>query len=312
MIIKRKITMMFKIVELALSLVTIMPSYSLASGTGTTGAQFLRLGAGARPVAMGGAYTALANDANGPQYNPAGIGWNQNKEAIASYIDYLQGITYGYVGYIQPVGQKDNFGVALAYLNSGIIDQTDLSGTKVGTFSSNQSLVMLTYAHNFGSRFALGANLKAFQQKIEAESANGYAVDLGTIYKVKPNLSLGLAVQNLGPGVTFVKEKDPLPVTFKFGILYIFVEDIFCMSADAKYQPKETNKLSENVGLEYWVSKNFAFRAGYDTANINDIENFTGVSAGMGFKVAGVNLNYAWMPYGLLGDTHRISLGFKW
>jgi hypothetical protein len=84
------------------------------------------------------------------------------------------------------------------------------------------------------------------------------------------------------------------------------------MAADAKYQPKENSKISENVGLEYWVSKNFALRAGYDTANISDIESFTGVSAGMGFKVAGIGLNYAWMPYGILGDTHRISLGFKW
>ncbi|MBI5554484.1 MAG: hypothetical protein HY920_01345 [Elusimicrobia bacterium] len=69
-----------------------------ASGTGTTGAQFLRLGAGARPVAMGGAYTAVADDVNGPQYNAAGIAWARHKEAMARYIDYLEGLSYSYLG----------------------------------------------------------------------------------------------------------------------------------------------------------------------------------------------------------------------
>ena len=101
-------------------------------------------------------------------------------------------------------------------------------------------------------------------------------------------------------------------MTIKFGALYMFMENTLNISGDAKYQPKENSKISENVGAEYWVSRNLALRIGYDTASISDIENFTGVSAGMGFKVSGLTLNYAWMPYGILGDTHRISLGFKW
>lgn len=306
---KSKVEAWFLILAIALIFFAV-PAF--ASGAGTTGVQFLRLGAGARPVAMGGAYTAVADDVNGPQYNAAGIAWAKHKEAVASYIDYLEGISYSYLGYIHPLKNGSTLGLALAYLNSGAIDQTDLAGNTLGTFSSAQSLLLLTYAKTVGSKFSWGTNLKVFQQKIEEEKANGYALDFGTIYKIWPRFSFGVNVQNLGPGIKFVREKDPLPLTVKAGAAYIFVEDILTLSADAKYLPKEEHKLSENIGLEYWVSQNMALRVGYDTANISDIENFNGVSAGMGFRFAGFNLNYAWMPYGILGDTHRLSVGYKW
>jgi hypothetical protein len=297
---------------LTMSLVSLGVNTCAASGTGTTGAQFLRLGAGARPVAMGGAYTAVADDVNGPQYNAAGIAWAKHKEAIASYIDYLEGISYSYIGYIHPLKNGSALGLALAYLDSGSIDQTDLAGSTIGAFSSTQSLLLLTYARTVGSKMSWGTNLKVFQQKIEEEKANGYALDFGAMYRFWPRLTFGVSVQNLGPGVKFVQEKDPLPLTVKAGAAYIFVEDVLTLSTDAKYQPKENSKVSENVGLEYWVNQNLALRVGYDTANISDIENFNGITAGLGFQVSGFNLHYAWMPYGILGDTHRISVGFKW
>lgn len=309
---RKRIHILIKIIEVALAFLTTMPSYSAASGIGTTGAQFLRLGAGARPVAMGSAFTAIADDVNGPQYNAAGIAWAKHKEAVASYIDYLEGISYSYIGYIHPLKNGSTLGVAMAYLNSGSIDQTNLAGSTIGTFSSTQGLAMLTYAKTIGSKMSWGTNLKLFQQKIEEEKSNGYALDFGAIYKAWPRLALGFNVQNLGPGVKFVQEKDPLPLTVKAGAAYIFKEDTLTLSTDAKYQPKEDSKVSENAGLEYWVNQNLALRVGYDTANISDIENFNGVTAGLGFQIAGFNLHYAWMPYGILGDTHRISVGYKW
>ncbi|MDD5258568.1 MAG: PorV/PorQ family protein [bacterium] len=309
---RKRISILIRAIEITLAFLTTMPSYTGASGTGTTGAQFLRLGAGARPVAMGNAFTAIADDANGPQYNAAGIAWAKHKEAIASYIDYLEGISYGYVGYIHPLPNGSTLGLALAYLDSGSIDQTDLAGSAIGTFSSTQSLLLMTYARTLGSKMSWGSNLKVFQQKIEQEKANGYAMDLGVIYKFWPRFSTGVNVQNLGPGVKFVQETDPLPLTIKAGAAYIFVADTLTLSADVKYQPKEDSKISENVGLEYWINQNLAVRAGYDTANISDIDNFNGITAGLGFQIAGFNLHYAWMPYGILGDTHRISVGYKW
>ena len=40
---------------------------------GTTAAQFLKIGAGARAIGMGGTYTGISNDIYAVYWNPAGI-----------------------------------------------------------------------------------------------------------------------------------------------------------------------------------------------------------------------------------------------
>ena len=45
-----------------------------------TGAAFLKLGMGARPVGLGGAFTAISNDVNAIAYNPAGIAQLESNE----------------------------------------------------------------------------------------------------------------------------------------------------------------------------------------------------------------------------------------
>ena len=44
-----------------------------AGGVGTTSANFLKIDVGARAAAMGGAFTALADDGSSLYWNPAGI-----------------------------------------------------------------------------------------------------------------------------------------------------------------------------------------------------------------------------------------------
>ena len=43
------------------------------SKTGTTAGQFLKLGVGSRAMALGGAFTAIANDASALYWNPSGL-----------------------------------------------------------------------------------------------------------------------------------------------------------------------------------------------------------------------------------------------
>ena len=48
------------------------PTYWLLAAL-NTGAAFLKIGTGARPAALGGAYTALADDVNAIYYNPGAL-----------------------------------------------------------------------------------------------------------------------------------------------------------------------------------------------------------------------------------------------
>src|SRR5690349_11912572 len=56
-------------------------------------AAFLDDGWGARPLGMGGAFTAIADDSNAPMYNPAGIVQVQWNEMSAMYAQLYSGLT---------------------------------------------------------------------------------------------------------------------------------------------------------------------------------------------------------------------------
>ena len=56
-----------------IKLLLLLLSLNAEAATLNSGAAFLKIGTGARPEAMGGAYTALADDVSALHYNPAGL-----------------------------------------------------------------------------------------------------------------------------------------------------------------------------------------------------------------------------------------------
>jgi len=74
-----------KLSVLAAAAVLAAAHASWAAGVGTTGAQFLKVGVGARPMAMGNAFSALADDANAVNWNPGALAEVKHKNLTASY-----------------------------------------------------------------------------------------------------------------------------------------------------------------------------------------------------------------------------------
>ena len=67
-------------------------SGSSLNKTGTTAAQFLKIGVGPRAIGMGGAYTALADDINAMYWNPAGLSRMNSKEAFFNHVDWIMDV----------------------------------------------------------------------------------------------------------------------------------------------------------------------------------------------------------------------------
>ena len=85
------------------SILVLMLSYSCyASGPGTTAANYLKIGVGARATAMGGAFTAIADDATALYWNPAGLSQIKGKQLSASYNSWFAGINQGYLSLVFP------------------------------------------------------------------------------------------------------------------------------------------------------------------------------------------------------------------
>ena len=64
---------------------------------------FPALGVGARALSMGGAFVALADDADATYWNPAGLAQLQSRQLSSTQSDLLGlGINYNWLSFVQP------------------------------------------------------------------------------------------------------------------------------------------------------------------------------------------------------------------
>jgi len=293
-------------------------------GAGTTGATFLKIEAGARPVAMGGAFVAVADDANTTYWNPAGLATLTGREITAMHNEWLEDIRYEFLGYAQPIESakgSQGFGVsAMCLYTSGMESRTTETLEPEGTFGAYDIAVAGAYGLRVSEVVSIGANLKVIHQRIEDEIAWSGAIDLGLLYiqpKGRGGIRLGLVVQNIGPGIKFIEESDPLPLNIRAGIAKILeLESIGSkITLAADINAPIDNVPNGHFGVEFVYERmkdiRLAGRVGYKTNTIKDLNILSGLSTGLGFVWKRIGVDYVWVPYGDLGNTHRISLTIK-
>jgi len=320
---------LFLIISILLFVSTSSAGVFSRERAGTTGATFLKIEAGARPVAMGGAFVAVADDANTTYWNPAGLVQLKEREITAMHNEWLEDIRYEFLGYAQPIKSErrtQGFGVSLMCLYmSGLEERTTETIEPEGTFAAYDIALAGAYACTVGRAVAIGANMKLIHQKIEDESAWSGAIDIGLLYRPpgskrtfsEGGLQLGFAVQNIGPGIKFIEESDPLPLNIKAGIAKNFelrqIKSKLTLALDVN-APID-NVPNGHFGVEFVYKKTenieLAARVGYKTNTLSDLNALSGLSAGAGFLWKRMGIDYVWVPYGDLGNTHRISLTIK-
>ncbi|MFH1379372.1 MAG: PorV/PorQ family protein [bacterium] len=288
-----------------------------ASDVGVTGAQFLKIGTGARPMGMGGAFSAVADDGYAAYWNPAGFAQIQKPELATTYLKYFQDIDFGYMGYVLPY-KSGVYGVGITYLTLGDIEgRTGDSEQPDRKFGASDICAEVSYAIKEPFDVALpgvdmGLNLKYIQQEIDGNKAQTGALDLGSLYHTvyKP-LTIAICLQNVGPGNKFVKVRDPLPLNLKLGCAYRMLQNKLITSLDID-QYLIDQKMYAGFGAEYWMIDIIALRAGYRYGyHKNSLGNIVGLSGGLSLKAFNFQLDYAFVPFGKLGDTHRFSLSAK-
>src|SRR5688500_5259978 len=117
---------------------------------GTTSAEFLLLGAGARGTALGGPFAAIATDISALYYNPAGAALIEKAGLTIGTYDYVADTRYSWGGVAFPFsGGSRTIGFQLGTFGfrdqpGYTEDQPDGTGA---TYSVNQTFVVLTLAH---------------------------------------------------------------------------------------------------------------------------------------------------------------------
>lgn len=287
-------------------------SHSFLKADEISSARFLLVNPGGRPNAMGEAFTGIADDNNAIFWNPAGIAYLSQREVSFTHIKGLISINLDYLTYIHPVEcLQGAVGGNISYLSDSQW-KTDEQGTFIGEFNNDALTAVLTYGRAITTSLSTGVSIKILRWTLDNHTANGVAADIGFLYRdIFEDFNIGLAVLNAGPNMEFVRDDFSLPMMTNVGFGFKTLSDKLKLGLDVNYFAidKETGL---NIGGEYLISELFSFRMGYKY-HPDDVEDkrIGGLSTGLGFGVDGYNLDYAFVPYGELGDMHKMSFTVK-
>ncbi|MCK5219380.1 PorV/PorQ family protein, partial [bacterium] len=275
-----------------------------------SGNAFLDIGTGARAVAMGEAFTGIADDVSSIYWNPAGLGQVKNLQILLMHNQWFQDVLYEYGAFGVPV-LRGVFGLSVTYVNYGSMDRLDELGQTSGSFTAYDLNISAAYGREFSDNFLAGVGMKLPFTNIDDETQVSLAADFGMLYKVPgfETLQIGLNIMNLGTRVG--KATQPSQVKLGLGL----VEAIAGLKAGVDIGKRLfEDSLQVNVGAEYLLMDILAPRIGYKITTEEsglgiDIVGLT-VGLGLRHKVRdfSLGLDYAYVPYGDLGNTHRIAL----
>lgn len=283
------------------------------SSSGTAGVPFLKIGIGARSGAMGEAFSALADDITAVYWNPAGLTQLTKPEISTTYNDWFGGVGHGFLGWGFPLSHNTAMGFSIIHLDVGKIPgYAEGKGTfehiPTGDFSGHDTAFGFAYAFNMTESISLGMNIKGIVQKIENEEASSFAIDIGQLYRPPiQGLTLSAVVQNIGPRIKYAIEGDRLPLTLKFGSVYRIPNQPLTFTCDLS-KPIDNN-WRINLGMEVQLKRLVVLRGGFNSQVFKDLGS--GITCGFGFSLKHYQLDYAFIPYDELGNTHRISITFR-
>ncbi len=294
--------------------------------------EFLYLGVGGRATAMGGSFSALANDVTASYWNPAGLmsaeGFQVNFTHVKQFIGSIQN---NYIAFSHPFKDNSRIAFSVYYLTvNDILDsrsalivrsdgQTGIDYSKIKKFNTGDYVFTLSYAQNYYENLDIGVNVKLLYRDFEIENAFGLGFDAGAKYHID-DLTLGLMLRDITSTMIAwsTDEKQFVTPSARLGAAYSFYFSDFNLA----FTPTaELSFIAENrefsaqynlgplsldllAGGEVVYNDILALRFGMD-----DIQRF---NAGIGLIIPKVSIDYSFTEYASeLGNIHRISLHLR-
>jgi hypothetical protein len=273
--------------------------------SGTSGAAFLRLGLGARPLALGGAFSAVADDAEALFWNPAGLVYSTAEEVNVNHAEWFAGQRCELLMGTARVQENICVGLGGAFLNYGSISRYDEHDFYLGTYSPYDLMASVGVGTSFEpTPLAAGFALKYFRESIEDCLAHALCLDGGILYQTPVSgLVLAASCQNLGQELTGDSAITLLPAQGRIGASYRLFSRSLVLAADLTLAGDQKPCLSG--GIEYDIGHILTLRGGLNSASAAEPVGYT---LGAGLRMKALTVNYAFVPLGVLGYTHHFSL----
>lgn len=283
------------------------------------------IGVGARPLGMGKAFNAIVDDGSAIFMNPAGITSVNEYDLISMNGNLLNEIPYMVLGGAWKTN-SGYWGVGYVSATAGGIKETLLiNGTPEITGNEadyGTSSIILSYANDakemelinrigfLTDRDAtVGFNLKIVSYgftgspSFEGKDANGFDLDIGTLFPIRENMHGSLTIKNFLPGNNI--KGDEMPMTIIGGIANEIPERNLLTAVDAEFG---SAGFLLHLGAEWNPKEPLFIRGGLDqTADGFDL------AFGVGTKIRGFSFDYAYHTYTDLSEfsTHYFSLGYS-
>ncbi|MCX5777696.1 MAG: PorV/PorQ family protein [Elusimicrobia bacterium] len=292
--------------RIAAVIIAVISSLAYAKGTGSTAAQFLAIGPGARASGMGETGVADVIDGYALYWNPANLGRLQKTVVDFTHMEYVQDIKYDYMAYAEPTAYGTFSAGALSLYTGDIAKTTeDIAGNYQATgqtFGSMEYAVLFGWGKQIGRKLALGFSAKSINQTIDVVSASGFAGDVGASYFFTDMFRMGMAVQNMGGQI----KGNDLPSNVKLGCSIVLPKQFMSIAVDADYPP--SGKPSFGVGMENRIAKGMVIRDGFNTRP--ETGGISGIHLGLGITWQQMKFDYAFGMYGDIGGSHMLSMGY--
>jgi len=324
---KRKTPILF----LALAFLAPGAAFSAASGSGALGGTFSAIGLGTRPMGMGGAFVAVADDANAANENPAGMAFFEKEAKYASFthasLFSVEQLSRDYLAYAQAdTGGYGALGLSWNRFSANLDPETWTEDAF--SYSGAKAL-----SKGEGAKVALGWNLKYMRVDsglsastdnltVGGGTASGYGIGVSMMIRLRPSLTVGIVANDVYSNLAWATGTlEILPAVARGGIAYRVTEQtLLSVEGRGEQSSKGFGPSSWHVGGEQWlfdgkslmwdVVRNIGVRGGY----FQQLENSDAgqVSVGATAKADEWQIDYAYqvgLSSNALGATHRFGVG---
>jgi hypothetical protein len=258
---------------------------------------------------------AMAGFVQGPaaiSYNPAGLltkDSGSTTEFLFTHREWIEDTRVEFLAGSARLADDQAVGVAVTSTTVSDIELRTRPGEAEGTFTARNFAAAGSYARSFDEKLVVGIAVKFLYEKILIDEASGFALDLGArIGTPIENLSVGVALANLGSMNSLRNEATTLPAMLRVGPAYTswFNEGrtMASITSDFLYVfPEKRTYL--NLGGEAEFERTVAIRAGYQFGSEG-----RGLTSGIGLRYGILRLDYAYAKLSEdLGNTHSFTLG---